>query len=235
MRPVRVLLSLLLPSLIWGEAKVEQKVELGYFGTTGNSNVTSLTTAYRIDYRIDRDNRVKLKTDILYSTKSGKKSSERYRSQLDIYHYIDRDRYLYSQFSFLRNTFRGYNQQYNISPGLGHRFHTASGGRLDLLLGYLFRRNNYTKGGGENFNYLKGEVRYFYRFTKKNSFETKLSFIENIDERRDLESQWLSKLKLWIVDSFHFKLSFELKYDNLPPGNKRKIDTITKGSIVYTF
>ncbi|MRI82956.1 MAG: hypothetical protein C6I00_00910 [Nitratiruptor sp.] len=230
MRPAKVLGLLLLPLL-----GATHKVELGYFGTTGNTNITSLTAAYRLQYPLKSGDKIHLRGDVLYSTRRGKKSGERYRLHLDYTHALSSTTYTVTGLSFLRNVFGGYNQQYNLSLALGYRLQDRTKQRFDLLVGYLFRRDNYTRGGSDNFNYLKGELKYRYRLTKRNTFKTRLSFIENMERSQDFESQWVSALSIWIVDAFHLKVSFELKYDHLPPPSKKRVDTITKGTIVYSF
>ncbi len=230
---MRYLLALWIPLLLFG-AHLKQRVELGYFGTTGNSNTNSLTAGYKLNYH-KKKNKLQFSTDILYATREGKKSSERYRAQLDLYHYKKPTFYYYTQLSFLRNTFEGYNQQYNISPGFGYRLYKSPRNRVDFLIGYLFRRNNYTTQNSQNFNYIKGELKFLHKFTQKNSFDATLDYIENIEHSKDFESHLTTNMKLWIVKSFHFKLTFELKYDNLPPQGKLKTDTITKAAIVYSF
>ncbi len=232
---MRWLPLVLFPYFLLATPKIKQKVELGYFGTTGNTNIHSLTAAYRYKHRIDKKNRIEFWTDVFYSTRNGKKSSERYRMEFDFYHYKNSRFYYYTQLAFLRNTFEGYNQQYNFTPGIGYKLIKTKKNKFDILLGYQFRRNNYTRGGSENFNYIKGELKFLHKFTKRNNYDFKLSFIENIETSKDFESQLITNLRLWIVKSFHFKITFELKYDNLPPSGKRKTDTITKASIVYSF
>ena len=230
---MRFFWPLVIAPLLFG-AQLKQKVELGYFGTTGNSETTSLSAGYKFDYH-NKKNKAQFSTDILYATRGGKKSSERYRAKLDLYHYKRPSFYYYAQFSFLRNTFEGYNQQYNLSPGFGYGLYKSPHNRVDFLIGYLFRRNNYTTQHSQNFNYIKGEVKFIHKFTKKNSFDATLDYIENVEHAKDFESHLTTHLKLWIVNSFYFKLAFELKYDNLPPKGKLKTDTLTKASIVYNF
>ncbi len=213
----------------------KQKIELGYFGTTGNTNTNSVTAAYRFNYKSDKKTRCEFFADILYSNRNGQKNNERYRSEFTLYHYYRKALYSFLELGFLRNTFEGYNQQYRLNPGFGFRILQVKKQRVDLLAGYELRRNNYTNQPSEFFHYIKGEIQHRYRLTKKNSIKTKLSFIENMQDRKDFESDLETALKLHIVKRLSFKISFELKYDNLPPQGKKRTDTVTKAAVVYNF
>ncbi len=215
--------------------KLTQKIEFGYFGTTGNTNTNSLTAAYRFKYHFQPKSRMEFFADILYSNRNGKKNSERYRSQLDLYHNYKKCLYSFLGLGFLRNTFEGYNQQYRINPGFGYTLMKTKKQKLALQLGYEFRRNNYTNQPSKNFHYAKGELKHRYTLTKKNYLSSQLSFNENIEQSKDFETEFTTNLHLHIVKQLSFKLSFELKYDNLPPENKKRTDTVTKASIVYNF
>ncbi|SMC08839.1 DUF481 domain-containing protein [Nitratiruptor tergarcus] len=233
----KVLLIFVVPfiALAAPQTKLRQKVEFGYFGTTGNSNTNSITAAYRFSYKFNKKSRCKFFADILYSNRNGQTNNERYRSEFTLYHYYRKHLYSFLELGFLRNTFEGYNQQYSFNPGFGFLMLKTKKQKLDILAGYELRRNNYTNQPSDFFHYIKGEIQHHYRLTKKNSIKTKLSFIENLQEREDFESNLETSLRLHIIKRLSFKISFELKYDNLPPAGKKNTDTVTKAAIVYNF
>ncbi len=233
MRVSRALLLFIATTLLADTLK--QKIELGYFGTTGNTNTHSLTAAYRINYKPDRRTALQFWSDVLYATRKGKKSNERYRANLELKHHYKGKIYSFFKTAFLRNTFEGYNQQYSLNPGFGYRLYRSKKQRLDIELGYEFRRNNYTHQPHDNFHYAKGSLEHIYKLTKKNRLKSELNFIENLENSQDFETTLESSLHLHIIKQFSFKLSFEFKYDNLPPANKKRSDTVTKATIVYNF
>ncbi len=237
-------ISLIFPIFFWflphtillaAPNRLQQKIEFGYFGTTGNTNTNSLTAAYRFKYRINRKTKSDFFVDIYYSNRNGRKNNERYRSQYNLYHNYKKELYSFLSLGFLRNTFEGYNQQYRINPGFGYTLIRTKKHKLDIQLGYEFRRNNYTSQPSQNFHYAKGEFKHRYKITKKNLLTSQISFIENLEQAKDFETEFSTNLHLHIVKQLSFKLSFELKFDNLPPQGKKKSDTTTKASIVYSF
>ena len=224
---------LFLPLLAF--AAMTQKIELGYFGTTGNSNSNSITAAYSCSYQYSPKIKYTLFTDILYASKEGDTTNERYRINFDTYYYYTQKLYFYTQLKFLRNTFEGYNQQYSIGPGFGYNVYKGEKNSIDLLAGYEYRRNNYTTQPHKNYHYFKGEIKHNLQITSKNSLSSSLSIVENLEKNRDYEMEFITNLNLAIINQLGLKLSFELDYDNLPPLGKKKTDTTTKVSIVYSF
>ncbi len=232
---MRIGLFLLLAVTLFASKEIKQRLEFGYFGTTGNTNVKSLSAGYKLTYRPSAKYKTQIKADVYTSTRNGEKSSERIRGELDFYYYKKRDFYYYLQNGFLRNVFEGYSQQYNINPGIGLTIYKDAKNSLDTLAGYLFRRDIYTNNTNKSFNYLKGEIKYLYKLTKKNRFKLDVNYIYNIENNKDFETNLKSHMKLLISGNFSFKISFELKYDNMPVEGKKKTDTISKASIVYNF
>ncbi|NPA64067.1 MAG: DUF481 domain-containing protein [Epsilonproteobacteria bacterium] len=216
-------------------AQTKQKVEFGYFGTTGNTQTNSITAAYHLRTHPDPKTTLKFRGDILYSTRYGDKNNERYRARMELTRLYSRKFFSYFYLGFLRNVFQGYDQQYSINPGLGYRLIHTPTKRLSLKLGYELRRNNYTNQPHENFHYAKAQLHHLYRLTKKNRLKTTIDIIENIEKSQDYEIDFESSLQLHIVRALSFKISFELTYDHLPPAGKKSTDTVTKATIVYSF
>ncbi|NPA04263.1 MAG: DUF481 domain-containing protein [Epsilonproteobacteria bacterium] len=229
---MRKTLLLLCSPFLFGKVKeFSQKVEFGYFGTSGNSSVNSLTAAYKLSLPLSFKSEIALFSDLLYATREGDKSGERYRGRVDFSYYYTTSFYNSLEVKFLRDPFKGYNQQYSFSPGVGYEVNQD----LHLILGYEFRRDNYTMASSKHFNYLKGSFLHKKSLTSQNSLKTTLDFIENLENSIDFEMELETSLKLHIVNDLSFKLSFEYRYDNLPPPTKRKFDTVTKATLVYKF
>ncbi len=214
---------------------LKQSVELGYIGSTGNSRSQSLNAAYKNDYQYDSQTDMHLKADILYGEKSGVKSDERYRLYYNANRYLNQDMFVYGEASALRNTFEGYNQQYNLGAGLGYNIFKEAKQSLKGRAGIQYRRSNYTTEPHDNFYYAKGGLDYIYNFSKTNQFTAKWDILDNIKRVKDYETVVDLGLKMLIVDQLSFRLGLQLKYDNLPAAGKKKTDTTTTAGVVYNF
>ncbi|WP_286337883.1 DUF481 domain-containing protein [Hydrogenimonas cancrithermarum] len=213
----------------------KQSVELGYIGSTGNTDSQSFNGVYKNDYQYDEKTDMHTKVDILYGEKSGEKSDERYRLFYDVNHYYNGDVFTYGEASALRNTFEGYNQQYNFGAGLGYNIFKDEKQFLKGKAGLQYRRSNFTDEPSDNFYYLKGGLDYTYNMTNDNQFTAKWDVLDNLKRVKDVETVIDLGLKILIVDKLSFRLGFELKYDNVPPVGKKKTDTTTTAGIVYSF
>ncbi|WP_456403733.1 DUF481 domain-containing protein [Hydrogenimonas sp.] len=214
---------------------MKQSAELGYIGSTGNSESQSLNAAYKNDYQYDEKTDMHLKADILYGEKSGVTSDERYRLFFNVNHYYSGDLFTYGEASALRNTFEGYNQQYNLGAGLGYNIFKDEKQFLKGKAGLQYRRSNYTSQPHDNFYYLKGGLDYLYNFSKTNKFTATWDLLDNLKRIKDYETVINLGLTMLIVDQLSFKMGFEIKYDNVPPAGKKKTDTTTTAGIVYSF
>ncbi len=214
---------------------MKQSVELGYIGSTGNSQSQSLNAAYKNDYQYDASTQMSLKADILYGEKSGVTSDERYRLFYNVNRYMSQDLFAYGEASAIRNTFEGYNQQYNLGAGMGYNIFKDTQQSLKGKGGVQFRRSNYTTEPHDNFYYGKGALDYVYNFSKTNQFTATWSILDNMKYLKDYETVVNLGLKMLIVDQLSFRMGFQLKYDNMPPAGKKKTDTTTTAGVVYSF
>jgi putative salt-induced outer membrane protein len=214
---------------------MKQAVELGYMGSTGNTDSQSVNALYRNDYQYDSATDMHLKADLLYGEKSGETSDERYRLFTSMNHYYDEDLFAYAEASALRNTFEGYNQQYNLGAGLGYNIFKDPKQSLKGKAGLQYRRSNFTDEPHDNFYYAKAGLDYLYNFSETNQFTAQWNVLDNLKRVKDYETVVDLGLKMLIVDQLSFRLGFELKYDNVPPVGKKKTDTTTTAGIVYNF
>jgi putative salt-induced outer membrane protein len=230
--------ALLAADLKVGEFK--QHVELGYLGTSGNSDSKTLSALYGNDYQWTESTDMHFKTDAYYGEKDGDKTDERYRAYGIVNHHYSPKWYSYAEAGALRNTFEGYEQQYNGGLGMGYVILDDKTQLLKVRGGYQFRWANFTDGTDDDFHYLKLGANYNYFFGENNTLESELNFLEDLEEADDYEAVFRIGVKVLMVESLSLRVGFEVKYDNTPPLNddgseKEKTDTTTTVGIVYDF
>ena len=221
--------------------ELKQHIEFGYLGTSGNSESNTLNAVYSNDYQWTVKTDAHFKADAFYGDKDGEKTDERYRAYGIVNHHYDEDQwYSYAEAGALRNTFEGYNQQYNAGLGMGYVFIDDKTQLFKVRGGYQFRYANFTDGTDDDFHYLKAGANYNYYFTEKNRIESELNLLEDLEKAKDFETVFRVAVVVWMVDSLSLKVGLEVKYDNTPPldddGNElKKTDTTTTVGIVYDF
>jgi len=225
--------ALMAADLQVGELK--QHVELGYLGTSGNSDSKTLNALYSNEYQWTDRIDTQFRTDAYYGEQDGTKTAERYRAHVIGNYHIDPRWYAYAEAGALRNTFDGYNQQYNGGLGCGYVVWDNPTQLLKLRAGYQYRYANLTTGVNEDYHYLKLGANHEYHFNEKTSLVSELNFLEDLESASDYETVFRTALKTQLVDTLSLKIGFEVKYDNTPVPGKESTDTTTSVGIVYDF
>ncbi|WP_456452269.1 DUF481 domain-containing protein [Hydrogenimonas sp.] len=212
-----------------------QHIELGYLGTTGNSDSQTLNALYSNEYQWTEKTDFHFRTDAYYGEKDGEKTDERYRAHAIVNHMYDEKWFGYGEVGWLRNPFQGFEQQYNAGLGVGYIFFNDKTQLLKVRGGYQYRYANLTSGDNEDFHFLKVGVNHEYHFNEKTSLVSELNALEDLEEANDYEIVFRTALKTALVENFSLRVGFEVKYDNTPVEDKEKTDTTTTVGIVYDF
>ena len=220
--------------------ELKQHIELGYLGTSGNSDGKTLNARYGVDYRYSEATDTHFKADAYYGEKDGDKTDERYRAYGIVNHLYSERWYSYVEAGALRNVFEGYDQQYNGGLGMGYILIDDKTQRFKMRGGYQYRHANFTDGTNDDFHYLKAGLDYDYHFSKTNAVTSELNLLENLEKSEDFESVFRIAVKVLMVENLSLRVGFEVKYDNTPALNddgseKEKTDTTTTVGIVYDF
>lgn len=238
-----VALVLAVGSLVAADMQVgefKQHVELGYLGTTGNSDSQTFSGLYGNDYQFSEKTDMHFKADAYYGESDGDKTDERYRAYAIANHHYSEKWFTYAEVGFLRNVFEGYEQQYNGGLGVGYVFIKDIKQLFKGRAGYQYRHSNFTDGTEDDFHYAKIGLNYNYYFSKTNTIESELNFLEDLEKADDFETVFRIAVKVLMVESLSLRVGFEVKYDNTPALNddgseKDTTDTTTTVGIVYDF
>ncbi len=220
---------------------IKQEIDAGFIATTGNSDSSTVSAEYRLEYILKNKTEVKFRADMLYGKKDGETSNERYRANFNVKHYFKRNLFYYHEIYYLKNRFEGYKHQINAGFGLGYKIIDKEHELLLGLGGLVVRYNSYTSSDkdSELLSFVKASMDYKYLFDKKNSFISRLYIMNNVEKSSDYEAGIYAKLSFKLNSKIAFTTGVEVKYDNMPPfkNGKRlyKTDTTTKVGITYFF
>ncbi|WP_201352468.1 DUF481 domain-containing protein [Hydrogenimonas urashimensis] len=220
--------------------ELKQHIELGYLGSSGNSDSQTLSAVYSNDYQWSEMTDMHFKADAYYGEKEGDKTDERYRAYGIVNHHYSPKWYSYVEAGFLRNPFEGYEQQYNGGLGMGYLFIDDKTQLFKVRGGYQYRWANFTDGSDDDFHYLKLGANYNYYFSETSTLESELNFLEDLESADDFETVFRIGVKVLMVENLSLRVGFEVKYDNTPALNddgseKDTTDTTTTVGIVYDF
>ncbi|NPA28825.1 MAG: DUF481 domain-containing protein [Epsilonproteobacteria bacterium] len=213
----------------------KQHIELGYIGTSGNSDSQTFSGLYSHTYQWTEQTDSLFRADAHYGEQDGEKNAERYRAHLLVNHHYSERWYSYAEAGALRNVFDGYEQQYNGGAGMGYIFIKNDKQLFKGRAGYQYRYANLTTGTDEDNHYFKLGLNHEYHFTEKTGVVSELNFLEDLEESDNYETVFRIALKTALIDNFSLKIGFEVKYDNTPVEGKDNTDTTSKVAIVYDF
>ena len=230
---ITLFLSLLNPAFAQDdETPYDASISLGYVGTTGNTEITTLNTQFLLTYR-EADWTHNFEFSGLSSRENGIGKAERYFiGDKSDYALMNENQYLYVQASYTDDRFSGFDYQAIASLGYGQYFIRNDSLTLEGFTGVGYRQNDAKLGGAD------GEA----VFTLGESFDWEISpnssvtqrFTADIGDKRTV-TRFEIGLVSNIIDRIATKIAFEVRNtSDVPPGIK-KTDTQTSISLVYTF
>lgn len=214
------------------ERPYDASASVGYVGTSGNTDVTTLNTEFLMTY-FDENWTHNFVFNTLSSRQDGDAKAERYfiRNKSD-YALMDEDRYLYAQASYTDDRFSGFDYQAAVSLGYGQYFLRGDGLDLQGFAGLGYRQNDSKATGSEGEAVLTLGKELDWVISETSSLTQALTF--DIGDKRTITTFEIG-LESNIVDRISTRIAFQYRNNSdVPPGIKNT-DTQTSISLVYTF
>ena len=214
------------------ERPYDASVALGYVGTSGNTDVTTVNTEFLLTY-FDEDWTHNFEFSTLSSSQDNKGQAERYFiGNKSDYALMDEDKYLYIQASYTDDRFSGFDYQAMITSGYGQYFMKGNGKDLQGFLGVGYRENDSKTTGSEGEVVLTLGEEYDWAISETSSLTQALTF--DIGDKRIITTFEIG-LESNIIDRISTKIAFQYRNNSDVPTGIEKTDTQTSISLVYTF
>jgi len=213
----------------------EGSIEFGYTDTTGNTQDTNIKSAADLTFRTGQWRNVS-HFDSLNSEADGTKTAEKYYATNRLgWLFTNRD-YIWQSLSYEDDKFNGY--EYTASAALGYGRNLLEYETMDWLIevgpGYRVSKvdSDFPDEDDNNEVIFRIFSQYQWRFTETSVFDQELG--SEIGEDKAI-SRSLSSLSVQIIGALMMKLSYEIKYTDKVPDDKKKKDTTTSLSLMYKF
>lgn len=214
------------------ERPYDASVALGYVGTSGNTDVTTVNTEFLLTY-FDEDWTHNFEFSTLSSSQDNKGQAERYFiGNKSDYALMDEDKYLYIQASYTDDRFSGFDYQAMITSGYGQYFMKGNGKDLQGFLGVGYRENDSKTTGSEGEVVLTLGEEYDWAISETSSLTQALTF--DIGDKRTITTFEIG-LESNIIDRISTKIAFQYRNNSDVPTGIEKTDTQISISLVYTF
>ncbi len=131
------------------ERPYDSSISVGYVGTSGNTEITTLNTEYLLTY-FDENWTHNFEFSALSSREDGTGKAERYFiGNKSDYALMNEDQYLYAQASYTDDRFSGFDYQAIATLGYGQYFMRGNGKDLQGFIGLGYRQNDSKTTGSE--------------------------------------------------------------------------------------
>jgi putative salt-induced outer membrane protein len=233
-----ILLGLPMISMAADEAASDQKAttftgsaELGYVGTSGNTDNTSFDFKFDATASYARMSHQFI-ANAYFSSESGNTTGERYLAAYKPKWTIDERQYAWGLLRYSDDRFSGYKYQASETVGYGYKFLIGPKHFLDGEVGAGARQQE--KDDGTYNSQPVGQVNGLYKYV----INKRSDFVQNvfvITGSENTEVSSFTGLKVAINSSLALSLGLDVKYNSSVPDDKKNTDTKTTANIVYTF
>ncbi len=214
------------------EQPYDASVALGYVGTSGNTDVTTVNTEFLLTY-FDEKWTHNFEYSSLASSENNAGRAERYFiGNKSDYALMDEDKYLYVQASYTDDRFSGFAYQAIVSAGYGQYIVEGNGKELQGFLGIGYRENDSKITGSEGETVLTLGEEYDWMISETSALTQSIAF--DIGDKRTITTFEIG-LESNIIDRISTKIAFQYRNNSDVPLGIDKNDTQTSISLVYTF
>lgn len=214
------------------ERPYDASASVGYVGTSGNTEITTLNTEFLLTY-YDEKWTHNFRFNALSSRENGTGKAERYViANKSDYALMDEDKYLYALASYTDDRFSGFDYQAIATLGYGQYLIRGNGHDLQGFAGVGYRQNDSKATGSEGEAVLTLGEEYDWVISETSSLTQALTF--DIGDKRTITTFEIG-LESNIIDRISTKIAFQYRNNSDVPVGIEKTDTQTSISLVYTF
>lgn len=206
-------------------------VALGYIGTSGNTDTSSLDARFNISYTSGRwfhD----LSAETQHTSQNGNTTVSRFDSSGQSNYLFSAHDYVFGHLSYDHNQFGGFEQRTSEAVGYGRRLLEGGTQTLDLEVGVGARQDDLSDGTQQNSGILRFGGKYVWQFSKNGSFGQALAIEKGTD---NTYTESITSLQANLISSFAVVLSYTVKHNTSVPVGNVRTDTYTTVSLQYSF
>lgn len=211
--------------------------DVGFVMTSGNSSVTTLTSGQRVRYRTGR---VALEENsaIIYGRSDGVTNASQYRAGLRASYDFDPRSGAYLLGNWDRNTFAGIARRFEEGVGLTVALVNGPRDQLGIEAGVsLFQilASPDTAQLPTQFPAGRAALTYRHKFSERAFFSQWAEVLPNLDTTEDVRFNSETTLTAPLSKRLAIKLSYVIRFANLPPVGVGKTDQTFTSGLQFTL
>lgn len=216
--------------------QLKTSVNVGFVNVAGNTQFTTLSGDERVEYiTLDSLWRFGQSFAAVYGRNEDSTTASSFKLNGRL------DRALSSRLSAFagagweRNRFAGISRRFEEIVGLAYQLLALERDELRLEAGAAFNQQRSIAGVSDNFVAARGAGSYKHLFNETAYFLQLAEFLPNLDNGDDLRINTESALVAPLSSAIALKLSYAIRFDNLPEPGFEKTDRIFTSGIQVTF
>lgn len=207
------------------------KATLGYLATSGNTNNSTLNSAFEISYTTG-DWKHLFGARAINATEDESTTAEAYEANWKSERSLSEHNYLFGQLDWRKDRFSGYETQFSQTVGYGRRLIDKEKHKLNVEIGAGARQSELVDGTEENETIIRGGLGYLWQISETAAFTQDFK-VESGDANTYSESK--TALSANLVGRLALVASYTIKNNSDVPPLIDKTDTYTALSLEYGF
>lgn len=207
------------------------KATLGYLATSGNTENSSLNSAFEISYTTG-DWQHLFDASAINSTEDNATTAEAYAAGWKSERQLSEVNFLFGRLNWRKDRFSGYDTQFSQTVGYGRRIIDSEKHSLNGEIGAGARQSDLTDGTNENETILTGALRYTWAISETAEFRQDL-LVEAGSQNTYIES--VTALSARLIGKLALVASYRIQNNSEVPAGTEKTDTFTALSFEYAF
>lgn len=206
--------------------------ELGVSSSTGDTREKAFALGIQIGRTFNEIWEHKFDLTVDLARRAGVTSKELYLADYQLFYRKWERTYLFSRVNFEDDRFSGFQYRFAESAGVGYQLFDSERFKWSLDAGPGLRQTRLDTGELRNefIAVANSGFRYFFSDTVNAGNETHLYFGQ---DRTSVEN--IVDLKARLNSALSARFSFNLRFDSEVPPGTRRMDTLTKVTVVYDF
>ncbi len=207
------------------------KVALGYLATSGNTESSSLNSAFAVAYTTGRWTHA-VDAAAINTTEDDQTIAEAYAIGWKTeFNMTDRD-FLFGRVNWRKDRFSGYDQQFSQSIGYGRRLIDTGAHFLNAEIGAGARQSELSDGTTEDDFIVRGGLNYRWKFSEQAQFTQDFA-TESGSQNTYIVS--VTAIKASLIGALALVVSYTVKNNSEVPVGNEETDTFSALSLEYGF
>lgn len=208
--------------------------DFGFVQTSGNTQVTTMNVGERFTQERGRWTFAQ-QFALVYGKQRDTVNTNNLRTSLRADYKVDRVFSFFTGAGFDRNTFAGIAQRFEEQIGLAAQVLAAPADTIRLEGGGSMTQQVPVEGIQQNFPSARGALAWRHAFTPTTYFHQNVEYVPNLSEHEDWRVNTESMIIAPLSARIGLKVSYVVRYDNLPEPGFQELDKLFTTGIQLTF